>query len=490
MIAKLNPKPPIGGLEIGDTVLRYLLLNEEKKILKETFVRLPAGVVVGGRIQDRARLAAALAQLRTQISRRSPINAVVSISAASVYLQTFILPAAAGGKLEEAARLNLQMISPVNIRSAYYDWEIIDPDIPLSRGSNQPLNLLGGFAVKEAIDELTANLEAAGFNAVVIESAPMSLTRVISWQLNDAARPHLVLSLSGDGLDFFILRNGRLYFNYFTSWSALRENGRTEINLANVKNVIGGELRRLTSFYTGRWGELVEDLALVGMADNREIFEFIRKNFTLNLHQIKTNPAVGAALRGLVPRSEDHFISLASVDTEGKFAQNRILEMIRFWRDAAVAVLAGILLIFGAFNLIIARLSLNLSRDLTAAPKINGTISNIGVRQWEEEARIFNNLVDKAAAAEKQSLAWSPLFQNLRVLAGQRIQLKQIQLQQPNLSVTLSGQADSEREILNFKDSLSKEPNFSDISLPLTAIKMDVNGKANFTISFKLKKWP
>ena len=65
---------------------------------------------------------------------------------------------------------------------------------------------------------------------------------------------------------------------------------------------------------------------------------------------------------------------------------------------------------------------------------------------------------------------------------------KQIQLQQEDSLIIINGQAGSERDILNFKDDLGEDSNFTEIFLPLTAIRVGVNGEADFKISFKLKE--
>jgi len=478
LIRKLNPTPPIGGLEIGDTVLRYLLLDDKGKSMKEVTLQLSAGIIVNGRIKDRSKFVAALNQLQAQINRRVPIDVVVSISAINVYLQVFNLPAIVSGKLNEAARLNLRMISPINLNSANYDWEVLDEKVV---GKGRPISLLGGFIAREIVNELSADLERAGFNIVAIEPAPLSLSRVVGKWLK-STEPHLVLNLSGDGLDLFIIRNSKLYFSYFIPWSSLKKN---EINLADVKSIIVRELRRLMSFYTSKWGGLVENLVLVGMADNKEIFEHIRDKLSLNVRRAKTNSAVGAALRGLVPRSDDRFISLAKVDTEEKFFQSRVFTVIRLWRNIAITVLMVVVLVYGGFDLVTMRLSSSLLGKLAEAPEL-AVADDVDFKQLEAEAAVFNKLVDKGTIAEKQSVAWSSFFDGLFDLARKRsVVVKQIQLQQEDLLVVVNGRASSERNILSFKNDLSENPDFVDVSLPLTAIKTDSEG-ASFAVSFRL----
>lgn len=482
LLKKINPDPRIAGLEVGDSILRYILLNSKGEEIKNVFLRLPTGIITDGKVKDKQRLIGKLKELKRQIGRSATTNVIVSVSSANVYLQTFTLPSIANDKLEEATRLNLEMISPVDISSSYSDWEILDKSVI---AGGRPLNLLGGFIPKEIVDNLSASLEEGGFNVAVIEPGPLSLARVIGRWVKDKAKPYLILNLSGDGLDFFILKKGKLYFNHFTSWNIMRRN-KGGISLDSVKNTIIGEMRRLIGFYTSNWGGLLEDMVLVGMADNREVFEYIRKNIDLNIQQVKVNSAVGAALRGLMPRADDHCISLARADTEKKLLGEQILALIRLWRNVAVAVLGVVLIIYVGVDILTMGVSGNLSDKLMNAPEVIES-GGIDMKKLKKEADDFNNLVSKAIIAEEESYAWSPFFEDLFSLLDKRgATVKQVQIQQKDMFVVLEGEAESERGVIDFKNDLEDDNGFTDVSLPLNSIKTDVNGKASFELSFRV----
>lgn len=495
----LNPSPKIGSLYITDSTIRYLIFDLQTgggKPKRQASLRLPAGIIKNGQVKDKAKLTVALTNLHKQISRfKTPLNVIISISAANVYTQTFNLPLLAEGKVDEAARLNLQMISPIDIRSAYYDWQIIGEGD--ERGDR--LNFMGAFVISRVIDDLVESLDNARFVPVAIESVPMSLTRTISYLApKGLGKPYLAFNLSSDGLDFFILKNGSLYFNQFISWTALQaKGGGAEVNIAVIKDVVNTEIRRILNFYTSKWGGIIEDLVLISVIANKELVADIKKNFQLDVHEVSLAKypdlsaswaaVLGAALRGLVSRDKDNFISLSSVGTEEKFQQSRVLSFMLFWRNVIIASLIGLFLIYSIFDFSLARSLASLRGKLAEAPV---GLKTDEIEQLEREAQEFNSLVDKTFIAQNQSVRWSMFFRILKSLAGRNILLTQIQLRQDNLTVSVRGSANSERSVINFKNILVKEENFEDVSLPLTSIRIDLDGRASFAVTFKLKKWP
>ncbi|MFH1758992.1 MAG: hypothetical protein ABH822_00310 [Patescibacteria group bacterium] len=483
----LNPSPKIGGLEISDSILRYVEYGRGRA-LKQASLRLPAGIIKNGQVVHKQNLIAALSQLRRQIGGREDLNIIVSISAVNVYTQIFNLPAVVKSKLSEAAELNLKMISPIDIQSAYYDWQLVGED-DVSGGR---LDLIGVFVSADIIDGLAECFDEAGFVAVAIEPAPISLARAIDFSKQwDMIKPHLVFSISGDGLDFFILKNGNLYFNYFVPWSG------GDSDLATVKKIVSAELKRILNFYTSRWGEVVKDLILVSVVANKELVSAIENEFELKARGLSLEKygqlspdwavALGTSLRALIPRFKDVTVSLAKIGTEEKFSRNHLLSFINFWRNGVVAVLVVMLLAFGVFDFILARSLTGINEELAGLP-VN--FSKDEVMQLEGEAKEFNVLVEKAAAADEASEPWSPMFYLLRNLAGGEIVIEQIQIQQGLLSVTMSGSGDSERAVVAFKERVAKQNGIKDVILPLTDIKIDPLGRAEFTLRFKLEKWP
>src|SRR3972149_5401216 len=122
MLGYINPPVPVGGLEITDSYLRYAKIAGDE--LKTASVRLPAGVLRDGKILDQPAYISALTQLHLNIAPPGQaLHVIASISASGIYSQMFSIPALRENQLDEALKLNLQMITPIEASRVYSDAE-------------------------------------------------------------------------------------------------------------------------------------------------------------------------------------------------------------------------------------------------------------------------------------------------------------------------------------------------------------------------------
>src|SRR3990167_6970625 len=175
-------QPLIGGLEINDFDLRFIHIK--KGNVFPASVKLEPETVKDGKIQNRQNFLKALNQLHSQITNysRKKICVIATIPDNNVYAQIFNLPESAEAQLEEAAKLNLQMISPIDFERAYSDWQAV------GKSRENGLEILGAFIHSELIDELDDSLREANFAPVAIEFSSLSLARLAS-ELGEAINP-------------------------------------------------------------------------------------------------------------------------------------------------------------------------------------------------------------------------------------------------------------------------------------------------------------
>src|SRR3990167_4899887 len=132
-------QPLVGGLEINDLNLRFAYIK--KGNVFSTSVKLEPETIKDGKIQDRQNFLKALNKLHSQISSysRKKICVIATIPDNNVYAQIFNLPESAEAQLEEAAKLNLQMISPIDFERAYSDWQAV------GKSRENGFEILGAF---------------------------------------------------------------------------------------------------------------------------------------------------------------------------------------------------------------------------------------------------------------------------------------------------------------------------------------------------------
>jgi len=498
----LNPQPAIGGLEISDAALKFVLIKENKLTL--TSLDLPLGTLEEGKIKNKENFKASLLKLHSQITKKTKkkIYVIVNLPNVNIYTQIFDLPMAAMDNLEEAARLNLQMISPIDFSSVYADWQKVGE----SRIDGGQLEILGAFISNKIVDEFVECLKETNFIVVAIEFSALALSRVAAGLLN-LPNSFLLLHLTASGLNFSLIKNRNLYFNHFAPWPIEEKRA---ISLSTIKEIVIRETKKILNFSSTHWPDTsINNLLLATPILAEEITQIITENLNLTAQKLilpkelkdvsgqwsivnsqlpSLTPdwfsALGSALRGLIPRSKDIIISLASTGTEEEFRQHQIINFIKIWRNIILTSLSFILLAFIAVEGFLIKTTNSLNNQLSNLahmPELNK------INKLEEEAKNFNSRVDLALEAKTQVYNWSPFFEKIKDLAGEEIVIERIFVQSKEMPILFNGQAVNEAAIINFKNKLEKEGQFTDINLPPGSVSLTPEGKVNFSIMFKIK---
>jgi len=120
-------------------------------------------------------------------------------------------------------------------------WQLIDE-------TRDKFELFGAFVEAQAVDKFRDLLWQAGFMPMIFEFPSLSLSWVINNAIGPRSESFLTLSISGDGLDIFLLKNGSIYFDYFRSWRSIQGNGK-QISRADFNQVVIEEVGKSGQFY-------------------------------------------------------------------------------------------------------------------------------------------------------------------------------------------------------------------------------------------------
>jgi hypothetical protein len=491
LLMLLRVRPAVGGLEVNDAALRFVEHNGTGWRAVE--LRLPPGIIAQGTVQDHAQFVAALRSLAEKIRaghHRALPNIVVALSSASMYTQVFSLPSIERPEeLTKAIKLNMQMVSPIDLPQAYAGWQVVHADAETSR-----LEILGAFINRSVVDDIRGALREVGFMVHAIEPEAMSLARVI-WELGagiDQESPYLVLTFGNMGLDILVLRHGQLYFQYFTSWKTLFGD-RRQIQLSELEEAIVRNLRQVLNFYNVHWSELVTGIFVFAGDLRDSIVRIVQGNFSLRILdlQLKTplslSPnwyvALGTGLRSLMPYRQDTDLSLLGLSAQEEFRREQVRYFLGFWRVLVPVVLGVMLAVPVGADFWLRYIGDNLKEN---------TLFALGGEQAATVAALntkiagFNRAVTFLEKVDKGTVPKSPLFDAVSsVLRKYGISLVRFSLQSPQLAATLTGSAPSEDQIIQFKKELEGDPRFRDVNLSLTDIKSQGNAWS-FSISFTM----
>lgn len=488
-IDRLSSQKAIGGLEVGDSALRFLRIEGTE--LSSGVLRLTPGIVGQGKILDRNNLLEAFGKLHAQIENKPKtiVPVVVSLPSESVFTQTFSVPDLPDEQLKESAALNLQMISPIErLETAYYSWQKVGKRL---RGGGQ-IDMLGAFVDRTLVDELNGILKETGFYPVAFEFPALAVARVFRSFIN-APGLYLIIDSSADGIDFLIVQNGNLYFSYFHSWKFFYGEAK-KVKLNEFQEILRSEIQKLFNFVNNHFQGRPQGAYLVAQELEKEIAQVVQAGAGLKVIPFRLarypflSPSwlsvFGSSLRGLISRSRDQFISLAWTGAVQEFYQTRILSFVVLWRNIIAASLVVILLAFVGSNLFIRDLNNRFDRLLSTTMT---RIESQETVELQSKAAQFNRAVALIKSVKDDIPKWSPLFDKLLKVGGAQINFDRIGVRSVSDPVTIQGRASNERAAIDFKNRMAAQPQFSSVNLPLSLLVAAGDGSVSFSLSFKLE---
>lgn len=487
----LRARSLVGGLEVSDTLLRFAYWTGRSWQLLS--LRLPPGLIVGGRVQNEGLFIQALKALRKQITLRGDrekINVIVCPGSVDVYTQVFSLPDLAQDGLERAVDLNIRMISPEDLSQMYSGWQLLNKNSKEVRS----WEILSGFIPRAVVDSLTNSLLASGFLPVAVESKSVALARLVrSLAMGfDSAKPTIVLLLDGSGLNFLILRSGQLYFEYATFWKDVpgADKGVTKEVL---RSIITKNLSQVKNFFAQQWpSEAISDIWLSVSALRGELEDILKESFPdLTVRAVRLpgsqeipaewQVALGSGLRGQMSRFEDREMSLMGIGAREEFAREEVLSFLSFWR-VLVPIALGVLI--GMFVLIQSYLR---TVNLSLQSQIANQPSNSRIREVDElekRAKDFNRAVLMVQKIEENTELKEPILSAVSNLADRAgVKIVRFGFRSLENPINLTAEASSEEHIRNLKILLDSSEAFAEVRLPYAEIRQTPQG-LTFSVSF------
>ncbi len=489
LITLINPTLHIGGLAVTESTIKFLLIKDDQTMVTAS-LRLPPGIIANGAVQDPKSLRAGLRQLHAQIAPAgTSAHVVLSLPPAAVYTQSFSVPVVDETKLAQSAELNMQMISPIAFENSYHGWQKIGEQ----NGGTQ-VDFLGAFAEHARVDAFIAALAESGFPVVAVEFPALGLARLVRQARPELLpeEPYLAVDVSADGIAFMAIKNLNLYFSHFHPWRSIQE----ELNVKQLTNdtfkqFLVREAQKVTAFYASGWGGQIKTAVLITAGGKKEIAGELERALSLSVRELSIKdfaqldpawfPALGSALRGLVPRARDAFISLTNDPVQVQYRQARVMRFTALWGKIYVTVAAFLFaLIFGT-NLFFASQETYLRLQTKSA---SAGAESAQVAALQEKAKNFNKLVGRLRDAKAVSGSLASVLAAFSGYAGSDVTLDKIAI--AGLTVNLHGTAKNESAAFAFKNKLVAAKNITGVSLPLSNISEGEGGTVEFFLQFKL----
>ena len=247
---------------------------------------------------------------------------------------------------------------------------------------------------------------------------------------------------------------------------------KEEKNLKDLENISGKTIEKLK-------------ICLKELQKSKE--EEIEKISTFEIPQISqiTNRFLvtfGAALRGLIPRAKDTFISLLPVGTEERYTKSRIVSLLSFVRNwAAVTALVLIVLFVGVYFLV-NKFNSNIEEELANLQARSVTEE---LQKIKDKASEFNKSLLLMESLEKQIFGWSKLFEELDKNQVSGVIFTGLETKPFQKEIILKGIAGKREDLLVFRDNLIKSEFFTDVDIPTKILEKPE--EVPFIVEFKIK---
>ena len=491
MLSFLRVSSRVEGLEVSDQVLR--LTYFDRNAWQMEAVRLSPGIMEKGSIKDAPALGIALRELRSKVpatmGKKKKMNVVVAMSSVNIYSQVFTLPFMEGGDLDKAIDLNVQMASPVDISHAYFDWQLLGRDEVTLRSE-----IGAAFADKVIVDEMVQMLYSAGFIAVDIESRALALVRVLreKGSVVDNGKSYLLLDIDNSGIDFLIVRNGKLYFEYKNLWADLADD-KGQISVVKFEETLASSLRQVLNFYSQHWPEPLAGIILSAVAFKEQAEKAIKDAtafpivpLALAMDQSISSEwfvALGCGLRGLHFDEKEKEINLSGSGAMDSFHEEQMLDFLGLWRVIIPSVLGCLIIIFVlAYNFLgMTKTDIESSAAFTQQGNQSSNIAAL-----EASSTAFNHSVALLTNAETQvNSNYLMIAEITSVAAANGITISHISFQAANTPILVAGAAQSETQIVAFQRAIQNDSHFGTVTLPLLNIQGN-SGAYTFSMTFPL----
>ena len=493
MLAALGLGAFWGGLEITDHLIRFAYFNGKTWQLHA--VRLDEDVLEKGKIKNREQFVASLAAVKAAVpgaaSKNKKIDVTVALGESAIYNQVFSLPFVEGGGFEDAVKLNMQMASPVDIGQLYSGWEISGRDQKLGR-----VDVLGAFSDRGLIDEMTWTLFEAGFISSAMESKALALARLFRTEGSgiDPVASYVLANVDDAGLDFLIVRAGKLYFEYGTPWRDITD-AKEGITMEKFTATLGINLRQMLNFFLQHWPGAIAGTVISGSVfvdETKKVAEEVLgvPAFPLVLQTYgdvasEWFVAIGASLRNIDEKGERAEVTLLGEGAQETFEKDKVLRFVAFWRLSMPIIFA---ILVGMFVLTDVFLTQEKNKILSGSVNALSASQNQDVVSLRAEAANFNESVSLLASVQASQDFKYLMIQDITQLAAtNNVTISQFSFAGYGSPATLTGQAQSQAQILAFQGNIQADPRFGKVTLPLTGIQSS-GGSYTFSMTFPVNK--
>ena len=482
---RLSPEPRVAGLAIGTDEIRYVYAGEKGE--EKYSIRLAEGTIDQGGVVKPDELQKALEALHDMVlpkKKEGMIKVVASLPPGAAYTQSLKIPYVGKSQLEESVRLNLEIVTPIRAEDALMGWQKI-------KEFDNEIEILGAFMEKAKMESVRTPLEHAKFYPVAFEFPALSIMRMI--KIKEKQGICALAYISNDGMNFFITKEGALYFDYFISWKEI-QGEQKEITGEIFEEALEKEMRRVSNFALGKAGQGLDRVLYIAEGLESRVEAIIRDKLGFKTEKAEVEGVSAGSVwyvaegagRRMDESEESREINVGAGGLKQAFFEERIMRFIRLWRNIGIGVLVVFLVVDGIGATVLGKASQDISAKVAA---FQAKKEGKELLALEAEVKKFNAMVASISKEKEGTRDWAAFLLNVNQMArSKNIRITRIEVDAKNGAVSMSAEGTDHASVIEFKNILEKEPKLESVDLPLSKIAVVDGNNVTFSLSFKIKK--
>lgn len=532
-MALLNKK--IIGIEISDLTVQLVEISQNNnEFVLEAYSRLhlPVGVIIEGVILKEDELRKTVATALQGANPRAIVSKEVALVFPSnkVFTHIFSFP----GTLKEeeirkALAFEAEKIIPFSIDDVYWDFTILAEKV----GKKEEKSILFSAVIKETADSYTDLLKSLDLSPIIFGINVEALKFGLIKQL-DHNQSHLIISIESGATNYLIIKNGQIKYFYSSNKSGKRlikklsaefqipeseillQKEQNKLNpqflpaieefinktyrtgakilaeqskkshIGSINNILlTGEYINLPNFY--QLAETNFPKKVIEIGNPRKYLKIDDKNFKTLEDEKNYIPystyfttAAGVALRGLMEKP-DHGINLIpdSVRESTINKKYSILIAISAVLMCAISLFLGTLIVFQHQTFSFERKKLEIEKS-----SIDKILYGTRYQEIRDATNSFNKEVNELSEIDNTLFNVGKTIEKVINLLPEGIVLTELTFNNSELSIEITGIADSREALLNMTKVFKEQTFIEEVLTPIS--NFDQKSQISFGLKLKL----
>lgn len=451
------------SLVITPRHLKAIQLNTKtNSAIKFAQIEIPPGVIVNYRVKDSETLVKLIRELWAKNKIKEKYVGVV-VPEFATYTKGIELPNLTDTETREALTWSIQEHLPVAVSDVVFDWKLV-------KREKDKTKVLTVAILKEALFSYIDAVAKAELSPVVVETPSMSIQRIVDKDkigkliiYVSASEAILVISADGEIVATSVVTSGHFENIVSTAHQMLAHYSTLGIDKVMISGV--GLTQDLVQFLNYNLGRSVQyaDVKIKGLAPAQV------QDYLIGISLQYKEP--------LAPESDQTINLLPPAWSEYYNKQSRGIHEWTLTLIASVVIWATFLAVFISFTF--------LSLQVESSKGEKGNMAGSDLNEAASEVKAVNSLADSVLSFKSNFIYPEKIINLLNSSKIDGVTINYYKINFETGEIIISGNATKSTVLLDFKNSIQKHDEFSEIILPFKSLSQETDVDYEMSFSYK-----